>query len=327
MIFSFYRFVVSIGIFLFWVHSALGVGTFISPAHIFIDDQYCLTNSDGHLECNEQLMLEVYRDLMVRYFLNVIYENTFCRCGDNNGCTRGCRLPGYLEEKHYPPVRRCVGRKSNTRPSKDCAQHVNGAIMTVIHDVLYFHCRFSIGGRLENKAEYDQCDDHFIRNERSDNVNICWNGLKFESALCMLNLDGQSTDVYNVISNRRIRRNCKNWDRYNQLLLAVNASSYYGYVSVIPMFKRLPSERNKEFRKNPSQIPEGAIIVAKSRNKHGHVEVKTNRQECGKDKNLTCFCSDFCRERIQYDYSVLAVFEWNPEFIRYVSLVDLMHNY
>lgn len=327
MFFSFYRFIVSIGVFLFWTHFALGVETFMSPAYLFIEDQYCLINLDGNFECDEQLVLEVYRDMVTKYFLDSIYENTFCRCGDNNGCTRGCRLPGRLEEKHYPPVRRCVGRKSNTKPSTNCAMHVNGAIMTVIHDFLYFHCRFATGGRLESRAEYDQCDAHFTKNESSGNVNICWNGFKFESALCMLNLDGQGADVYNVISNRRVRRNCKNWDRYNQFLLAVNASSYYGYVSIIPIFKRLPAERNKEFRRDPRQIPEGAIVVTRSHNKHGHVEVKTNRQECGKDKNLTCFCSDFCRERIQYDYSVLAVFEWNPEFIKYVSSMDLWSNF
>ena len=296
------------------------------PVNISTDlQQYCVTNPHGNLDCDEQLTLEVYREQIIKYFLDTIYNNSFCKCGDNSGCTRGCRLSGFSDEKHYPPIRRCVGKKSNSKPSTNCARHVNGAIMTVIYDFLAFHCSFASGGRLDTKTEYDQCDAHFTKNERSNNVNICWNGFKFESALCMLNLDGQGDDVYHVISNGEVRRNCRYWDRYNQFLLAVNTSKYYGVTSITPIFRRLSPERNKEFRKDPSQIPEGAIIVTKSDSEHGHVEVKTNQQECGKDKNLTCFCSDYCRERVRYDYSVLAVFEWNPEFIRYVSLMDFLN--
>ena len=87
------------------------------------------------------------------------------------------------------------------------------------------------------------------------------------------------------------------------------------------MFKRLPSERNKEFENNPDIIPRSAVIITKSNDKHGHVEVKTSRKECGKNKDQTCFCSDYCRERVKYrwPFKVLAVYQWNPEIIQYMK--------
>jgi len=133
----------------------------------------------------------------------------------------------------------------------------------------------------------------------------------------MLNLDEQSARVYNAIPHKGLRSKCKNWDRYNQSLLHVNHLLYEGIK--VPLFKKIPPAENKVFQKDPRKIPEGAIIITKSHLKHGHVEVKTNRNVCGKNKTQTCFCSDYCRERLKYEWPVLAVFEWSPEFIRYVN--------
>ena len=126
--------------------------------------------------------------------------------------------------------------------------------------------------------------------------------------------------MYDSISDRGVRSECKSWDRYNQSLLAVNVSFDSEEVIIIPLFKKISPERNKEFQRDPSQIPTGAVIVTKFFDKSGHVEIKTDWNECGKDKTQTCFCSDYCRERLRYEYPVLAVFEWNPEFIKHASI-------
>ena len=155
---------------------------------------------------------------------------------------------------------------------------------------------------------------------KNDTTNICQYGFMFESALCMLNLDGdEDTDVYDIISDRHIKLTCKRWDQFNQSLLAVNVPLDYGTTIRIPLFKKISPKKNKEFTKDASKIPEGAIIVTESNNKHGHVEVKTNQNTCGKDGTQSCFCSDHCRARSRYNHRVLAVFVWNPDFIGYVS--------
>ena len=50
-------------------------------------------------------------------------------------------------------------------------------------------------------------------------------------------------------------------------------------------------------RIDSERIPEGAVVVMTSSNIHGHAEIKTNRRDCGKNKDEICFCSDFCSSR------------------------------
>ena len=88
------------------------------------------------------------------------------------------------------------------------------------------------------------------------------------------------------------------------------------------------------FQGNPKSIPDGAIVVRKSstRNgrRHGHVEIKVSprhaQDSSGKCKanKETCFCSDFCTAYPRSMPSgsgnaIQTVFEWNPEFIEYMS--------
>ena len=235
----------------------------------------------------------------------------------NDGCTRGCRLERGLDRNQYPLARKCEDSKPTRKSSKNCTRHITGAIMTVIHYFLADHCKY-IGHEIP--IDYQQCVDNFTWDIQNNNTNICRHGLIFYSALCMLNLDKKDVSIYNDILDKDVRLICKRWDQYNQSLLAVNTSPY-GETTAIPLFKKISPNKNKEFQKDPSKIPEGAIIVTRSRRKHGHVEVKTDRNECGKNKIQTCFCSDHCRERLRYNYPVLAVFEWNPEFIKYVSTI------
>ena len=264
-------------------------------------------------------------DLVAEYFLDVVYENSFCECQVNDGCTRGCRVVNDLDREIYLPVRKCTGKKPSRRSTDYCAKHVTGAIMTFIHSTLFVHCNSVPGEISQNAKNYTQCVDDFQEDVRNKNISICRHGFRFPSAFCFLNLDGQSFDLYNSISNRKIRRTCKNWDQYNQTLLNVDASVYYGEMTIIPMFKKIPfekisSEKNGKQQVDTQKIPIGAIIVSESEfnNPNGHVEVKTDRNECGEDKMQTCFCSDFCRERLVYDKPVLAVFEWNPDFMKYI---------
>ena len=312
------RFIFYLLIYSLWPFFAQGTGKPILPSILKIDNQLHTKKQNSHL--NYGKYLTDYQTLnyeMLEYFLDIIFENSFCRCQGNNGCTRGCRLAGLLNQDQYPPVRKCVGKKSIRNSFSNCARHITGAIMAVAHDFLVHHCESLYGGIIESVVGYQQCVDNFREDVKNKNTNICRNSFIFPSALCMLNLDGQSARVYNVIPHKSIRSKCKSWNRYNQSLLTVNNLLYGGIK--IPLFKKISHRENRAFQKDPRKIPEGAIIITKSHLKHGHVEVKTNRDECGKNKNQICFCSDYCRERSKYDWPVLAVFEWNPEFMRYVD--------
>ena len=328
---SFWKLIACLSIYLLCLFTAQAVETSILLPLLKIDGNHCITEQD----CEEQLIngqsIEVlnqwYKDQILEYFLDIIFENSFCRCQGNNGCTRGCRLASYLDKDQYPPVRKCAGKKSMYSSLSNCARHITGAMMTVIHDFLTDHCQNTGKGVIENMTDYQQCVNNFIEDVNNSNTNICRHGFVFHSALCMLNLDGHSADIYNNISNKYVRSNCKNWDQYNQSLLTINVSLYEGEFVRIPLFNKVSPEKNTEFKREPHKIPTGAIIVTKSNLKHGHVEVKTDRQECGKDKTQTCFCSDYCRERLRYDYPVLAVFEWNPEFIKYANMNQLFTEY
>ena len=114
-----------------------------------------------------------------------------------------------------PPFRKCRRKKPMYRSSDYCAKHVNGAIMTVLHDFLTEHCK-GMGEKMpENTADYNKCEKDFIKNANSKNTNLCQHGFIFPSAFCMLNLDGQGLHVYNRIQNKKVRKECKAWDSYN----------------------------------------------------------------------------------------------------------------
>ena len=312
-----------------WVYSLWFV--FVSGAEAISpilkhESEYCMAAHGSSLDCGEKLddqsaveLAQMYKDQVQGYFMGIIFENASCRCGGNTGCTRGCRLASYLSEAPDSTIRQCIGRKSIRRSRARCTQHTTGALMAVIHDLLTDYCKSTEDRILWASMSYQECDDNFNKDVKNNNISICRHGFKFPHALCMLNLDGQSRHLYDKISDRGIRSECKGWDQYNQSLLSVDASFDNEEIRMIPLFKKISPERNKEFQKDPNQIPTGAIIVTKFFRRSGHVEVKTDRNECGASKTQTCFCSDYCREREKYYYPVLAVFEWNPEFIKYVS--------
>jgi len=102
-------------------------------------------------------MSSPFNNEVLEYFLDIVFENSFCRCQGNNGCTRGCRLAALLDKDRYPPVRKCMGKKSIRNSFSNCARHVTGAIMAVAHDFLVNHCENSYRKIIENIAGYQQC--------------------------------------------------------------------------------------------------------------------------------------------------------------------------
>ena len=335
MFFSLQRLIYFPLIYFLWLFPARGVETSISHSTPDIENELCITTRDNPLNCEEQPVDDqneaepdqIYKDYILEYFFSIILENTDCKCQGNDGCTRGCRPRSHLnrfDRDQYPPFRKCTEKKSIRHSSDNCAKHVTGAIMTVLDDLLDNHCENTEEEIPKNVTNYLQCIKNFREDVKNDNISICRHSFRFRYAFCMLNLDGQSAQIYNSIPDKTVRSICKAWDHYNQTLLTLNVPLYNGEIMRIPIFNRIPSEQNKEFQKDPSKIPKGAIIILKSGRspKYGHVEVKTDRNECGKDKTQTCFCSDYCRERSSYNRPVLAVFEWNLEFIRYVSMYN-----
>ena len=280
----------------------------------------------GHRSEASAPYLTENKSQILEYFLNTVFENSVCRCQGNNGCTRGCRVANDSGKNQYPSIRKCKGKKPRRRSTDSCAKHITGAMMTFIQKFLFTHCDNTEGKILQNVIDYAQCLYNFQKDVKRGDISICRHGFIFPSAFCLLNLDGQSFNLYNSIPNRRIRQTCKNWDQYNKFLLDVDASAYYEETTIIPLFQKVPFEkiifeREGKLKVDPSKIPIGSIIISKSEfnDPNGHVEVKTNRKECGADKNQTCFCSDFCRERLIYTKPVLAVFTWNSDFIRYIE--------
>ena len=332
MFFSFQKYILYPGIYLFWFFSAQGSESIHSSISLKVDSAHCVSEQDHLSGCEDlyrsgisdsdegsEKLNQIYKDQILEYFLDIVFENAFCRCEGNNGCTRGCRLASLLNREQYPTIRKCVGKKPRHISSANCAKHVTGAIMAVLHDFLAEYCKSTDDRIFWATMNYQQCDKSFRRTTNNNNANICRHGFIFPAAYCMLNLDGQSSRVYNSISNRGVRRICKRWNQYNQSLLNIEVLLENGEIKKVPLFKRISPERNKEFQRHPDRIPTGAIIITKLYRKEGHVEVKTDWNECGKDKTQTCFCSDYCQERLRYSYPVLAVFEWNPEFIKYVN--------
>ena len=256
---------------------------------------------------------------LVKDISKTIFEISTCRCEGNNGCTRGCKMSDQIDKEDIPKIRRCYGKKFSSKSTKYCTRYVKAAIMNVVEAFLSPYCK-----EYSPYKGYQQCIEDFNSDIMNSRVNICQHSYVFHSALCMLNLDGKDSSIYNNISDKQIRRNCKAWDNYNQMLYSISFPVLD--LEDIPLFKIIDPEKYPDFQRDTSQIPTGAIIVSKSESVHGHVEIKTNQTLCGPNKSSVCFCSDFCLERKKYTwpFKVLAVYEWNPEFLEYFEPFRLL---
>lgn len=258
-------------------------------------------------------------DNILNYFSDNIFENSTCKCTGNDGCTRGCRHDSRLQDIGAPPATKCKDEKPMDESTSKCARHVRGAIMDTIHHFLAVYCEDTDKEVSKNRNDYNQCVNDFKTNREK---NICEHGFIFHSALCALNLDGQSADAYNNIDDPGVKKKCEFWNEHNEALLSINIKQDDGTIKSVPLFKKISPGKMEGFQKDPSQIPTGSIIVSKSPGEgvHGHVEIKTNKNKCGPGNNQTCFCSDFCKERKNYkDLPVQAVFQWNPEIIKHIE--------
>ena len=248
---------------------------------------------------------------LVKYFVDTIFTNVSCECEkSNDGCTRGCLPKNQVDNDKSPPISQCVEDEKKTSRGV-CMRYVTNAIMNTVHNLLAIHCNEN-----KNSKDYYQCvsDDDHPRN-------ICKHGFVLPSALCALNLDGQSDKDFKKIQNTEVRQKCKYHNKLNSSLYHFPVIQEDGSIKNIPLFKKMDPKQLKELQNDTSQIPEGAIIVTNSSNKNGHVEIKTDKKNCGEHQNQTCFCSDFCRERPKYQapFIVQAVFQWNPEIIKYAK--------
>lgn len=269
----------------------------------------------------EEKKSEQVEDDMLNYFSDTVFKNSTCKCTGNDGCTRGCLPKQEINPVASPPINKCGSQKPRERSQAKCARHVTGAIMSTIHKFLTIYCKENNSSEETNRGSYKQCVDDFVNTPNSEK-NICKHSFVFPSALCYLGMDTESNDPYKDIPNRSVKNGCKKWgrDEHNKTLASFPIVQDDGSVKNISLFKKIPIEQNSLFQKDTSKIPEGSIIVSSSGSKHGHVEIKTNKQECGPNKTA-CFCSDYCRDRSEYNdaFQVKAVFQWNPELINHIK--------
>ena len=70
-----------------------------------------------------------------------------------------------------------------------------------------------------------------------------------------------------------------------------------------------------------------------SQSPYGHVEIKTNKKTCGKDKDEACFCSDFCESRTgenAYEtagYKVQKAFVLDDEVLKHMNKIMNKRNF
>ena len=246
-------------------------------------------------DCDE-LFEDIKRLDMIDYFSDTIFENSSCKCSGNTRCTRGCKIDAV-----FPQIR-CRGKKNKNRSLSYCMRYTNGAIMSTLHTFFGKSCP-------NNSFNYKLC----LTSAENKKNTLCDQSFIFPSALCGLSLDGQ--DRYKIIRNKRVRSRCRQWLEHNRRLTTVEVLGQDGQVlKKIPLFQKI------DMPKDPEDLPKGSIIVSKSDSIHGHVEIKTNRRECGVKAKDFCFCSDFCDARnggYRWPFKPQVVFQWNPEFIHY----------
>ena len=192
---------------------------------------------------------------------NTIYENSSCSCGNNNDCSRGCSKQ----------AGNCRGSKAISQSTKYCMRHITGSIMHTIDQ----YCR-----KMNIDIPRDQCleDIEKIKKDNKGKYNICRQSLFYPSALCTLNLDGQDRISFQTISSRVVRNNCRYYNSFNANLRYFYAK-LNGELQKLPIFIEIPLQ-------SPEALPFGSLIVLKSSNPNGHVEIKTNKKLC---KGSYCF--------------------------------------
>ena len=247
---------------------------------------------------------------MTDYLSNSVFEMAACKCEPGNDrCTRGCGRPG------ASPLLDCKGDKSKSESWSKCMRHTLSAMMKTIHEFIGRYCP-------NYPFEYAVCD----KGAKSGKPSICDQGFVLPSALCALNLDGE--DRYSMIKDREpkeyfnkaknqimktapVLKSCEKWKGHNKALTTVVILDGEGQPKRVPLFQKA------DMPADPEDLPDGSIVVMESNSRHGHIEIKTNKKDCGGN---VCFCSDYCDSRkggYQPPFKPLIAFQWNPEVLKY----------
>ena len=257
---------------------------------------------------------------LVSFLSDRVYENTSCKCKTtSDACYRGCIKS---KKKNILPKTRCVGTKPINKSTKNCMRHASQAMMDTIDTFLKAHCK---------AVTRNQCLE--IHDHKPKEKNICNQSFVFPSALCGLGLGLGEKERYNQIKNKSVKKKCKKWHKHNTVsTLTIPVVSDDGNsIEHIPLFEEISPlpEPNKKDPNDPNKdpygefydnLPTGSIIIMESNSKHGHIDIKTNKEECGPNKDKICYCSDFCEEReggYKPPFKPRAVFKWHPKLIEH----------
>ncbi len=270
---------------------------------------------------------ESEHERMIQYFTDTVFEHADCECEGNDGCKRGCKRE-INQPDESPPVLTCTGSRNKYTSTSSCMQHVRNAIMNTANKFLTRYCDKKNTPSNTNSTEHEQCYNELNGGGPPEGYSLCKHGLILHHALCALNLDDpQNTSIFNEkIQDNQTKSDCRGWkNNVNKQLLSIPVVKNDGSVENIPLFKKIPKEQNEVFQNDPSQIPEGAIVVMQvTGSRSGHIEIKTGKNKCAEkgpiSGNKPCFCSDYCTARGENysGHTLEAVFQWNPELMEHI---------
>ena len=238
-----------------------------------------------------------YGQNFIEKLSKTIFENSSCHCGNNTSCTRGCSKE----------TGTCTGTKDSSTPTDWCLRHITGSIMHVMEQ----YCK-----KMGKTISKNQCTKEVEISKKTDGkYNICRQSLFYPSPLCFLNMDGQNRINSSTISNSSIRNKCIEED-------SLTANLRYFYAKKNNQLQKLPIFIETPFD-NLEDLPFGSIIVFKSTNPNGHIEIKTTQLS---SNNTPYFCSDYCVPRKKKGWSKkhtpVVAFRWNPLFINHLGQWD-----
>ena len=238
-----------------------------------------------------------YGQNFIEKLSKTLFENSSCYCRNNGNCIRGCSKE----------TGTCTGSKAIGKFTKSCTRHITGSIMHIMEQ----YCK-----KMGKTISKDQCEKDVEISKKTDGkYNICRQSLFYPSALCYLNMDGQNRINSSTISDKKIRKKCISEDS-----LTANLRYFYAkknnQLQKLPIFIEFPFD-------NLEDLPFGSIIVFKSTNPNGHIEIKTTQLS---SNNTPYFCSDYCVPRKKKGWSKnhtpLVAFRWNPLFINHLGQWD-----
>ena len=255
----------------------------------------CDATSKTNVSPENQAVSDVIDASLTHDFTDILSESLYTRaaCNSRPKCsTHGVCSPW---SRDNDPCRiSCSNIKDVDKSKNKCAGYTVHSLNLTLRE--YFK---------------DYCKKHKKKEKCHTNSNsICEKNFVFHHGLCALNLDGKDRIDGNSIEdgtrNTGVRGKC------NETSPGFPTHITNDDGESIPLFKEI------SMPKDPKDLPEGAIVVSKTKNTSGHVEVKTNKSSKFCSEDDTCFCSDFCTGRSSADFNggyfdAQVVFVLNPE--------------